>query len=475
MMRWVRWVVGGVLLGCVAAAVWGARGWPLVGDAALIHYVVFAMRHGVAPYRGVVDVNLPGTYFFEWLGVRVFGGGAGGWRAYDLALLVGFGAGCVVVARRLGGWFGGVLAGGMMALVHLQDGVFQVGQRDLLMAVLLVWAYAGLFAGEMFWFGVAMGAAATVKPVLLPLAVVLLGMQWRRGRVWLGVVGMALPGVAMVLWLAAWGSVGPFWGVVTGVLRVHAGMGKQGLGFLLGHGLAPVWGVVAVWAVVAWRGEWDWMRVRLAVGVGGAFFAYAVQGKGYPYQRYPLLAVMLLLVGVDFDRALWGRGWVRWVGLVGCVVCLGLGLRFAWVARGFSGDAPFQVALAERLRGEQSVQCMDTFGGCVGVLHGLGTLQATGYLYDCYLFGPESDERARYREGFWRAFEVARPRVVVVTDQFCFGGTDGFGKVARWPEMAGVLAGEYRLAEEWRAGGTQHWWSRRDVPTGFRVYRLRVD
>ena len=98
---------------------------------------------------------------------------------------------------------------------------------------------------------------------------------------------------------------------------------------------------------------------------------------------------------------------------------------------------------------------------------------ATGYLYDCYGFTGPGEIRDRYREEFLRTFEAARPRVVVLTDQQCFVAGNSFGRLAEWPELAGILGRDYVLSNEWHAGGTVRWWSRAEVPNAFRVYLRR--
>ena len=54
--------------------------WPLVGDASLMHYVVFLERQGLVPYRDIIDINMPGTYFVEAASMQCFGDGALGLR-----------------------------------------------------------------------------------------------------------------------------------------------------------------------------------------------------------------------------------------------------------------------------------------------------------------------------------------------------------------------------------------------------------
>lgn len=67
---------------CIGVTI--ASRWPLVHDAPLIHYIVFLVQKGFVPYRDIIDMNMPGTYFLEILGMSVFGGGAAGWYAWDM-------------------------------------------------------------------------------------------------------------------------------------------------------------------------------------------------------------------------------------------------------------------------------------------------------------------------------------------------------------------------------------------------------
>ena len=508
--RLVRLVCAVVLGAAVGVAVVSGWRWPLVGDASLMHYAVFLIRGGMVPYRDLTEVDLPGGFLAEAAGMRAFGSGAVGWRAYDLALLVLTTAGMAMVAGRRR-WFAAVFAGGLFALAHLQDGLAQGGQRDLLMATLLVWSYVALLRAlggwqpgwMMLWAGLAIGVTGTIKPMLLPLglAMVVVGaVLLRRGRlVLLGVIGLAAPMVAMVWWLWSQGALGAFWQEAMPLMRWHATMGRRGVGYLAMHALSPVGALVVVWLVwlmiarPRWTlgsGERSGERLALAVGVVGAALEYGLQGKGYSYHRYPLLAMLLLLIGLDVDMGLRMAGWRRGLAAVAAGVgCLVLAPRMAWLTTTFSPATPFQDALRmelEQVGGAAAltgkVQCLDAFGGCAGVLYELRARQSTGFLYACFLFpdGRSGDRnagevRTRYRAAFWRAFEAAQPQVVVMTDQFCFEDAPGFGKAGRWPAFAAELGPQYEERVEWRSGVAQHWWSRREMPAAFRIYVRRAD
>jgi hypothetical protein len=76
-----------VLLACVVIFVCTTWHWPFVGDEAFIRYVNLLMHHGMAPYRDIVDINMPGAYAVDWLVVHLFGSGSLAWRIFDFALM----------------------------------------------------------------------------------------------------------------------------------------------------------------------------------------------------------------------------------------------------------------------------------------------------------------------------------------------------------------------------------------------------
>ena len=57
-------VAGSLAVSTLLFAVWSWH-WPLVGDAALIHYIGFLIERGWAPYRDLGDMNMPGSFLIE--------------------------------------------------------------------------------------------------------------------------------------------------------------------------------------------------------------------------------------------------------------------------------------------------------------------------------------------------------------------------------------------------------------------------
>ena len=497
-LRWEPWLAGWVAV-CAAAFVGVSARWPLVGDATYLHYVVVLLRHGMRPYADIVDMNLPGAYLLEAGVMRVLGDGSAAWRVWDVFLLVVAGAAMGYLLRARGS-AAGVVAAGMFAVLHGQDGVIMAGERDFVVAVLLVAAVALLVGGvraagrPWCWvgFGLLAGWAVTVKPTAGLVLVVamgwMVGVLRRRGVAWRGALGLVLAGVAVpvaaqVVWLWRWGAVRAFGEALTGIVRYHAGLGHRPMAYLVAHAVSPVGVLVGVWVVcvvgpglVSGRGWGGAERVLLLGCAAGGWVSYVAQAKGFSYQRYPFLAFLLLVMVGDLFDAVAERGWRRWVGAAGLgVVAVYAGLFVRRVVT-FDRIEPVRplVADLDALGGRDlRVQCMDTAGPCIDALYASGRVQATGFVYDCYLLDGRSAVVAGLRRRFWEQVERGRPEVFVVTDSVCYDQPRGFAKYVGWPEFMAYLEKNYVLREERQPGAGQRYWSRAAVPFAYRVYVRR--
>ncbi len=81
------WFFGAVLIVCSLVFLVMSWHWPMVGDAALLRYTVFLIRHGWAPYRDFVDINMPGAYWATAFGMRLATSGDVSWRIFDFGLI----------------------------------------------------------------------------------------------------------------------------------------------------------------------------------------------------------------------------------------------------------------------------------------------------------------------------------------------------------------------------------------------------
>jgi hypothetical protein len=483
-----------VLILCALASAMRTLHWPLVGDASLMHYVVFLTHAGYTPYKSIADINLPGSYLAEATAMHIFGGGPLGWHLYDLTLCLVLLVAAVKISSSKQ-YYAGIFTGTFFLLIHLQDGLAQSGQRDLLIAALLTCAYALLFAAQsrprngllILLFGLLLGFTITIKPFFLPLGALLILMSMRRARqhgltpgihLACGTLGLLFPSAAMMVWLWSQHALRPFLATLTGLIPLHATLGHKPVAYLLTHSVSPIMPLCIAWAIV-WilrRQPVDLERIELLAGIAIALLAYIAQGKGFPYHRYSLLALLLLPMGMDFFEALKQTGAARVLSILALAyACFFIAPRATLAVRSFTTTQPFQQGLAHDLQAHHAdlsggVQCIDTLGGCINTLYDLKIVQSTGFLYDCYLFLPgHNPVTDQYRAAFWAAFQQARPKVLILTSQYCFG-PDSFQKINTWPQFADNLAHSYTQVTEWHPTQQEHWWTRLKTPSQFRIY-----
>jgi hypothetical protein len=212
-------------LAVAASLAWRSRGWPLVHDAPIMHYIAWRIGEGAVPYRDLFDMNFPGVYVLHVAVLRALGAGDAAWRAFDLAWR---GVGALAVAAFAARWGAIAAAGGalLFALHHLAGGAWHAGQRDFLLCPFLLlgslgvvrWlegdgTRAGLAGG-----GLSLGAALTIKPHAIALTLALAGLvvigaarsARPPGAVATFVAGVAGPPLAAIGWLAASGAL-PAW------------------------------------------------------------------------------------------------------------------------------------------------------------------------------------------------------------------------------------------------------------------------
>jgi Dolichyl-phosphate-mannose-protein mannosyltransferase len=416
--------------------------------------------------------------------------------------------------------FAALFATSLLLLVHGQDGVQQAGQRDLVIAVLLVLAVAFLLEAvrRERWaylvpFGLAVGFGATIKPTAGPLGVVLLVMAgsyqagwWpngsdplppretrergnARGRLmrfltWgaIGIVAMAAPVAGMLLWLARKHALGAWLTTERVLLPSYAMQERRPFGFTLSHSISPLLPLVLLWLLcVVLRGP-AWPRFeRLLIATGAVLnlLALLAQGKALPYQRYPMMAFLLPLIALDLTTA-WRRPgslrYVAWAGL--CCSSLVLApLALVKVQRFDARPQEFDAMLASDVRnlhaGDLSgrVQCLDTIQECLPTLYTLRLLPATGMLGDVELFGPsEQPAVAASRRRFLHEIETKPPLVFIVVSGLFLDGTSGYRKLDAWPEFEQWLNAHYTMEVERTPPHAVRWWSRPQPPAGYRLY-----
>ena len=510
-----------VLLACAAAFLISSWHWPLVGDAPLMHYVVFLMQHGFSPYRTILDLNQPGTYAVEAAVMALLGKGALAWRIFDLLLLALIAFAMAVICRPHGR-FAALFAAVTFALIHGRDGLIQLGQRDLLMAALFASAYALLFTllrsprsrrySLSLCAGLCLGAAASVKPdslllapLLLPLIAFTLHRRHRPFRLHLALAcaGVLLPLLASLLFLLNRHALHAFLALMFQLAPYHASLWRPPSSTLLLQSVSSVTlPLFGLWFPVfliqqRWRQTEDQL---LLLGFLMGIFSFYVQGRGYPYHRYPSQVFLLLLAAIAFADALRPstEHHASRIAKYGVKICAIAGLAFGsliLVPRSLEAVLHFSwrtdtfdqaltadlITLGSPALGTPvlngHVQCLDMAGGCITTLYHLQLVQSTGFLYDCYLYpaqppaAPYLAERDRYRDAFRQALLLHPPSFFIVTSDECGPPDLLYGKLTRWPWLDTWLNANYRLAQEWRPTIFRSWGGRPILPYGFRIYQ----
>jgi len=470
----------------VLASVVLARHWPFINDGPLIHYVIFLMDHGRAPYRDIIEMNMPGTYMLDWSVVHALGGGAFGWWVWDV--LSG------IVAIVASAWIAGpgkraagIAAGSLAYLIHLADGPKDLGQRDWMVAVMLLVAFGCLFTairkGRPIWMAGFMGLcalAATIKPPVIGIGVAFLvatcWLEWKRpsgeaarprylSLVLWSLAGGVIPAVLCVAFLVHWNVTKEFSDILHGLVPYYATLDRRGYWLLItrapGVPLLPLFaGAFAIFLLGRFWRSWE-DSFLLAATLSGALL-FVIQGKGWNYHRYPEIALGALWGIFELDRALrvtkpGGKKPQRLIALATlAVVTLGVTpWLFSLVARkgtDISGITTLEADL-NRLGGARlsgHVQCLDmTNASCINVLYRMKLLQSTGFIYDFYLFPRPANPVSRQLQERFLAEVAARPPEVIILsahtwpeDIYSYDQVNNFRGFREWLER------NYRLDRE---------------------------
>lgn len=473
------------------------RHWPLVGDATLFRYIVFLTQHGLAPYRDIIDINMPGAYLVDWLVLHIFGSGSTAWRIFDFALLAAAGT-CMIAIAKSVDWLAGLTAAVVFAVLHAADGVAQTGQRDLTVAVLLLASFA-LWVRWMrthaFWpialASFLIGFSVTIKPTVIPfalaLAILMLALPGEKSSaLWkhfiVAIISFAVPLIATLLFLEHYYALHAFLFIVRGLLPFHAALSHRSVGFLVAHSVAPLQIFLLPWLFLLIRTN-SWRQpqtIMLLAAIACGLVSYIAQGKGYPYHRYPLIAFLLLAMSMEFFAACRRNTLDRTLGIISLLALVLVTAPIAAVkaSRYDWRNEEILTMLQSDLNqqgGSQlsgSIQCLDTTAGCLDTLYRMRLVQATGFLYDCYFFAPgQTAATEQLRNQFLDDLEKSRPQIIVLTDEFCLNGVHNFDKIQNWPQFNDYFTQNYTLIVERRPPDLIKWWSRPEQPTAYRIYK----
>jgi hypothetical protein len=462
-----------VALGCFTAwLVWVSLDWPIVLDGGFFHFIGAQMLLGGVPYRDLFDINLPLIFVLHAAVIAI--GGAGDWafRLFDLGILALVGVLAVALVWPAGRTLA-TLAALSIVSAHLMFGPVSAGERDY---VLLVPALAAALLSAYAWeqpaqrspllmaVGVASALAALIKPTGALLAFLpFLGgrFRWRDAAWVLG--GASAVAFAAFSALAAVGALGPFFRAMTVGLPIYTHIQRYSIGALL---LALGWtlllkGVRWGFAVAALLGLRRPQPPRARMMMGLTVFGlvhFLVQGKGYWYHIYPLLAGICC----------WGAWSIRQIPppaalLVVAVISASFGTRGINVVEFVrtlnrvvvaQASEVIEASLASRLRPGARVQLLDSGGPATLAMARAGMRQATPHFQWYFLLlGPDV-----WHTEFIEALKANPPDAVLVTN-WQWPLKDGFQALDGWPELVAELACCYVLEESRTMDGLVHGWS----------------
>ncbi len=461
------------MLACVGFFVFRTWHWPLVNDAPQISYLCFLMEHGMAPYRDIIEMNMPGTYLMHLTVMHTLGRGALAWRVFDLTILAAISAAMIAIARPYSR-LAGIYAAALFVLFHGRDGEGQLGERDLVIAALLMVGYAFVFhalrshrAWPMVVFGFCAGYAATIKPIPLPFTLLLLlavVLTFRkRQKPWLpallyGIAGYLVSFAIVAAFLVREHALEAFLSDERTMLPFYSKLGGYGAHWMLENSTTSSISALAVLVfalMLAMRSWRTWEERALLAGIGFGIFSYFIQQKGIPYHRYPMLAFLILFGGIQFAKALRERGTLRAMGVVGLAFMAVLAALYALTAERRPWSQQVEGALTSDLNalgGQQlsgHVQCLQTSAECDTVLYRMGLVQATGLSYDYFIFAPQggaAEEKSRAH--FWQQLQSNPPEVIVVGVGLYPRPVTGYAKLASWPLFSDYLTSGYRLYDD---------------------------
>ncbi len=496
MPQWTLRISAFLALLCAAIFCVTSFHWPLVSDASLMHYVSFLIDRGHVPYKEIADVNLPGTYLVERLVIHTLGDTSLAWRLFDIALGIAATLAMIDIATPLTG----LLAGSTFFLLHGRDGMGELGQRDLVMTVLLL-ASTAFFLRALrhrpalysALASLAAGMAITIKPTAILFWIAMLTFtlwqtrQQRLRTAALSLAGLLLPPAITALTLLRSGALGDFLHSTIGLIALHNQLLRVPASYYLLHPLpSTLLPLFVLWLALLLflKKRFTPTETLLFLGFLCGLASFFLQRKALPYHRYPADAFLLLLMILTFSRALQHQARatkaIAATGLIFTAVvlapqCLLKTLHFRASPTDFSGLLQSDLASLGGHALDKNIQCIDFTAGCVTTLYRMRLEQSTGYLYDCYLFQPAdadtpaADTVRRYREAFWTALTARTPQVLVLSDQDC-GRPHSFAKVDRWPALADLIASQYRLEKQVTPPETIRWASTLAQPYSYRVY-----
>jgi hypothetical protein len=439
----------------VAVLLWRSLDWPLIGDAAIFHFIAEQMRMGAIPYRDIYDVNMPLIYVIH-AGIVAIGGMSDvAWRAFDLGCAAAMSALILMLVWPAGRPL--AIHAVLIALAtHLLLGPYSAGQRDYLMSIVALGVtLVSVRAAEtpessrmnLLVAGAAAVIAASIKPTgIFLLALPALGMARLRWPdvIWTA-IGAAAVALLMLGLLAAFDALWAFVAMVQGLIPAYASMGSRPLYDVVRDTavwLAPVGGLALAAALSISAPKPPRECVLIGLTLFGLIHLFA-QRKGWFYHVYPL----------GLGLTCWGAWSLASLSMLRAALCVTVTTAtLAWLVPAALTQAnsypalraasAMQLALQSRLPPGARVQVLDSDNGAFLAMARTGMRQATPHIqwFSLLLAGDG------VRKDFITALNADPPAAVLLTNAQ-WPQESGFDAADRWPAFAALLASQYDLVQ----------------------------
>ena len=432
---------------------WDSRGWPLIGDATIFHFIASQIKMGAVPYRDIVDMNMPLTYAIHAAIISIGGISDIAWRAFDLIAAAIMSA-LILALVWPAGRAAAIMAMLAVLIMHFLMGPFCAGQRDYLMsipalAVALVSARAAEDRKRRALYLSLAGAfamcAASIKPsgiLLLLLPALAVRLAWRD----MVMIVAGAAGVALLVFgtLAAMGGLGAFVTMVRTVMPLYASLNKVTLFRSLeaARWIVPIAGLGVAAALGISAPKPPRLRAMIGLTVFGLIHL-VVQRKGFSYHAYPL----------GIGLACWGAWSLAGLAVRRELACLVVtAATLSWLipnsqtwSEHFVSLPPasaMQSALESHLPRGARVQTLNSDDGAFLAMARAGMRQATRHIqWFTLMLGSNT-----VRSDFIAALEADPPDAILYTnDQW--PREPGFGAADDWPAFTKLLAARYALSQ----------------------------
>jgi hypothetical protein len=295
-------------------------GFELEWDQGIFQYFGWGMLRGLWPYRDLWDTSFPAVMLLHAGAIAAFGKSAVGIRVIDLAWQLCTAGVIVRFGKRIrsdgAGWWAAIA----YAVIYRGVGAYHTAQRDsFLVLPLMLAALSGLRYQEssrrrdLLLAGLFLGQVATFRPTyaLFPVviaAVLLWGARrprqerWRRARevFWFSLVA-AGPLLATALVFVAAGKADACVDLLRALWTVYPRLERMGR-------LQVLWFALRAVPVLAWIGVAAACRApsrgsRMLLGAAALCLLVRLwESKGYRYQFWPLVAVLMPVAEEGWSR-----------------------------------------------------------------------------------------------------------------------------------------------------------------------------